>query len=248
MSDFLCSAGELACRAFLCQKVAKTVGSWYDDRGKGAFTVAEQETVRLYSRQNEKTLAQLERDGRIINSRTYVRLHFGDMAEHYLESYDWFTEEASRRVPRPADVQASIWCSISVENCLRPIPGTVVYVLEVPRDKVIYFDEEKWDYVLNRVYIPKDEADRAAYREHLRAMGIQSGFEILQGRWRGQYPQEEQRIRESWKRVFEIDNWTIFNVCGNIWEIRKEWIRRIVRPGEDLLALEKGAAGQTPQP
>ena len=26
------------------------------------------------------------------------------------------------------------------------------------------------------------------------------------------------------------------------------WIRRIVRPGEDLLALEKGAAGQTPQP
>lgn len=210
--------------------------------------MAEQETVRLYSRQNEKTLAQLERDGRIINNRTYVRLHFGDMAEHYLESYDWFTEEASRRVPRPADVQASIWCSISVENCLRPIPGTVVYVLEVPRDQVIYFDEEKWDYVLNRVYIPKDEADRAAYREHLRAMGIQSGFEILQGRWRGQYPQEEQRIRESWKRVFEIDNWTIFNVCGNIWEIRKEWIRRIVRPGEDLLALEKGAAGQTPQP
>ena len=48
-------------------------------------------TVKLYTRQNDKTLAQLERDGRIINQCAYVRLHFGDMADHYLESYDWFT-------------------------------------------------------------------------------------------------------------------------------------------------------------
>ena len=45
-------------------------------------------TVKLYTRQNDKTLAQLERDGRIINQRAYVKLHFGDMADHYLESYD----------------------------------------------------------------------------------------------------------------------------------------------------------------
>ncbi|MBQ5740060.1 MAG: DUF3841 domain-containing protein, partial [Oscillospiraceae bacterium] len=66
---------------------------------------------------------------------------------------------------------------------------------------------------------------------------IKSGFEILSGRYRGQFPQEEARIRESWKRVFEIDNWTIFNVCGNIWEIKKEWVKQIVRPGEALEGL-----------
>jgi len=37
--------------------------------------------------------------------------------------------------------------------------------------------------------------------------------------------------------VFTIDNWTIFNVCGNIWEIRQEWIKQIVRPGEPLEGL-----------
>jgi hypothetical protein len=195
------------------------------------------ETVKLYTRQNDKTLSQLERDGRIINQRAYVRLHFGDMAEHYLESYDWFTAEASKRVPKPADVQASIWCSISPNNCLKPIEGTVVYVLEVPEEQVIYFDEGKWDYVLNRIYIPADEADRALYKKQLTALGIKSGFEILSGRYRGQFPQEEARIRESWKRVFEIDNWTIFNVCGNIWEIKKEWVKQIVRPGEALEGL-----------
>ena len=194
-------------------------------------------TVKLYTRQNDKTLAQLERDGRIINQRAYVRLHFGDMAEHYLESYDWFTQEAAKRVPKPEDVSASIWCSISANNCLKPIPGTVVYVLEVPKAQVIYFDEGKWDYVLNRIYIPANEADREAYKKHLKALGVQNGFEFFQGRYKGMYPQEMERIRESWKRVFQIDNWTIFNVCGNIWEIREEWIRQIVRPGESLEGL-----------
>lgn len=195
------------------------------------------DTVKLYTRQNDKTLAQLERDGRIINQRAYVRLHFGDMADHYLESYDWFTQEAAKRVSKPEDVQASIWCSISPNNCLKPIPGTVVYVLKVPKEQVIYFDEGKWDYVLNRIYIPADEDDRLAYKKHLKALGVQNGFEFFQGRYRGMFPQEEERIRESWKRVFQIDNWTIFNVCGNIWEIRREWVRQIVHPGESLEGL-----------
>lgn len=194
----------------------------------------EQDTVRLYTRQNDKTLTQLERDDRIINQRAYVWMHFGDMAQHYLDSYDWFTAEAAKRVPKPDDVTASIWCSISAQNCLKPINGTVVYVLDVPKDKVIYFDEAKWDYVLNRIYIPADEDDRAAYKKHLNALGVQNGFEFFQGRYKGMYPREEERIRESWKRVFDIDNWTIFNVCGNIWEIRREWVQQIVRPGEPL--------------
>ena len=140
-----------------------------------------QDTVRLYTRQNDKTLLPLKRQGRIINQRIYVEMHFGDIAPLFLESYDWFTKEAARRVPKPEDVKAPIWCSISAENCLKPIDGTVVYVLEVPKEKVIYFDEAKWDYVLNRIYLPKDEQDAASYREHLKHLGISNGFEFFEG-------------------------------------------------------------------
>lgn len=190
--------------------------------------------VKLYTRQNDKTLYQLERDGRIINQRVYVELHFGDIAPIFMESYDWFTKEAAKRLPKPDDVQAPIWCSISAENCLKPIPGTVVYVLEVPEDHVIYFDDVKWDYVLNRIYLPKDEEDKKAYRQHLKEIGVENSFEFLSGKYKGMFPEEEARIRESWKRAFEIDNWTIFNVCGNLWEIRKEWVKKIVHPGETV--------------
>ena len=163
-----------------------------------------------------------------------MRLHFGDVADLFLESYEWFAREAAKRVPKPADAQLPIWCSISRENCLRAIEGTVVYVLEVPKDQVIYFDEGKWDYVLNRIYLPESQEDAAAYKAHLRALGVSDGFQFFQGRYAGKYPEEEARIRESWKRVFTIDHWGIFNVCGNLWEIRREWVRRIVRPGEPL--------------
>lgn len=190
--------------------------------------------VTLYTRQNDKTLRQLERDKRIINHRQYVQIHFGDIAPLFMESYDWFTKEASKRVPKPEDVHASIWCSISRENCLKPIPDTVVYKLEVPESQVIYFDEVKWDYVLNRIYLPKDEEDDKAYKQHVKDMGVDSRFDFLAGKCRYQYPEEDRKIKESWKRVFEIDNWTIYNVCGNIWEIKEEWVKRIIRPGEEV--------------
>lgn len=194
----------------------------------------EKKTVRLYTRQNDKTLYQLERDGRLINQRVYVELHFGDIAPLFMESYDWFTKEAAKRVPKPDDVKAPLWCSISAENCLKPIPGTVVYVLEVPEDRVIYFDDVKWDYVLNRIYLPKDKEDEQAYRRHLEEMGITNRFSFFDGPYKGMYPEEEARIKESWKRIFEIDDWTIFNVCGNLWEIKKAWVKQIVHPGEKI--------------
>ena len=193
-----------------------------------------EKTVTLYTRQNDKTLRQLKRDGRIINHRAYVEMHFGDIAPLFMESYDWFTKEAAKRVPKPGDVHAPIWCSISPDNCLKPIEGTVVYVLEVPEDKVMYFDDVKWDYVLNRIYLPDDEEDEKAYKQHLKDIGVSNGFEFFQGRYKGMYPEEEARIRESWKRAFRIDNWTIFNVCGNIWEIKREWVKRIIKPGEEV--------------
>ena len=195
----------------------------------------EEKVVRLYTRQNDKTLYQLERDGRIINQRAYVEMHFGDIAPLFMESYDWFTKEAAKRVAKPDDVHAPIWCSISADNCLKPIPGTIVYVLEAPEENVMYFDDVKWDYVLNRIYLPKDEEDAAAYKQHLEDIGVANGFEFFQGRYKGKYPEEERKIRESWLRCFEIDNWPIFNVCGNLWEVRKEWVKKVVRPGEAII-------------
>ena len=190
--------------------------------------------VRLYTRQNDKTLYALEHKGRIINEKRYVELHFGPDAELFLESYDWFTKEASKRLTKPEDVSAPIWCSVSTVGCLKPIEGTVVYVLEVPENQVIYFDNRKWDYVLNRIYLPKDEEDARLYEKHLEQLGVRDGFSFFVGKYRGMFPEEEKLIQRSWKRAFEIEDRSPFTITGNLWEIKKEWVKIIVYPGERI--------------
>ena len=194
----------------------------------------EQKTVKSIYRQNDRPDSDWSEMAGVINERSLCRTAFWRYRPLIMESYDWFTREAAKKVAKPEDVKAPIWCSISPDNCLKPIPDTVVYVLEVPQDQIIYFDDVKWDYVLNRIYLPKDDEDAAAYKRHLKEIGVENGFEFFEGRYKGMFPEEVERIRASWKRVFEIDNWTIFNVCGNIWEIKKEWVKRIVRPGESV--------------
>ena len=78
------------------------------------------DTVRLYTRQNDKTLLMLEHGGRILNQRVYVQLHFGDMAKHYLDCYDWFAREAAKLVPKPDYAELPIWCAVEAGRCLPP--------------------------------------------------------------------------------------------------------------------------------
>ena len=191
-------------------------------------------TVRLYTRQSDKTLLMLEHGGRIVNQRIYVQLHFGDMAGHYLDCYDWFAREAARLVPKPEGAELSIWCTPNVKNCLPPIEGTVVYALDVPEDRIVFFDDAKWDYVLNHRYLPLDDADEAAYRKHLQNIGVTNSFEFFEGRYAGKYPEEAARILESWKRVFDPIDHASPTVCGNVWEIGQDQIVRVFRPGETV--------------
>jgi len=42
------------------------------------------------------------------------------------------------------------------------------------------------------------------------------------------YARERREVMDSWPRVFEIDEWSIFKVQGNLWEIRPDMIREIL--------------------
>lgn len=197
--------------------------------------------VKLFTMQNAKTLHQLKRDGRFINNRMHVQLHLGDIAPYFIKKYDWLTRQAARRLPKPEDVHAPIWCAISPRSCMSPDQNSLVYCLEVPCDQILFFDNLKWDYVLNQLYIPRDEEDEKAYRKHLSDLGIPSRYDLSKDRYRNQFPEEIKRIEASWERIFDLEEWGIWNVCANIWEVREEWVRKIIYYGEeaDMEELER---------
>ena len=186
--------------------------------------------ITIWTRQDIRSLEDLRANGVYRVKRQYIEEQYGDIAEHYIKLYRWFTETASKIVPKPDGVCFPIWCSISYENMLRPIENTVCYELEVEKSQVIYFDGSKWDFVLNHRYLPKDENDDREYLEEMKKKGFKDIdiYSFIEGKYSYLYPLEKKRVMDSWFRIFEIDNWNIFTIQANIWEIRPEMIKNIL--------------------
>lgn len=195
------------------------------------------EYVNLYTRQHENSLFELDRKGEITNKKLYVLLHLDDTAPFFLEKYDHFVKMAAKIVPRTSDANYPIWCSVSKNNCLKPIDKTVVYAITVPKNEVIYFDGAKWDLVLNNQYISKDEKDENEFKEIVKAYGLEHSFDIFDRKYIGAFDDLKKKIVDSWSRIFEITDRSEFVVQANIWRIKKDWVKHIIHPGEDFFEI-----------
>lgn len=184
--------------------------------------------VILWTRQHKKSLEDLNVNGVIRIKEKHLEEKFEEITDYIVYLYKWFVNAAQRMVPRPEGVEFPIWCSISEENMLRPTVDEIVYVLEVDKKDIIYFDGSKWDYVLNHHYIAKDEKDALEYLNELEAKGFDNSFSFINEKTSHFYPQERKKVIDSWQRIFEIEKWDIFKVQANIWEIRPEMIKEIL--------------------
>ncbi len=186
------------------------------------------EKVTLWTRQHKNSLEELNNNGVIRIKRKHLEEKFDDITEYIVYLYKWFTAAAEKLVPKPDNVEFPVWCSVSEKNMLRPTVDEIVYVLEVNKSEIIYFDGSKWDYVLNHHYIPKNETDASEYAKELEAKGLENSFSFINEKTAHFYPQERKKIMESWYRVFEIEEWDVFKVQANIWEIKPEMIKDII--------------------
>lgn len=184
--------------------------------------------VTLWTRQDIKSLDYLKENGVIRIEKKHLVEKFDLISDHIIYLYKWFVDAADKIVPKPEGVEFPIWCSVSEEYMLRPTPTEVVYVIEVDKSEIIYFDGMKWDYVLNHHYIPRDEKDGEEYSRELENKGFKNSFSFIEGSTSHFYPEERKKIMDSWHRVFEIDQWDIFKIQANIWEIRPDMIKEIL--------------------
>ena len=190
--------------------------------------------VTLYTRQHENSLYELKKKGIITNKEIYVRMHMRDISDFFLEKYRLFVKMAEKIVPRDESTEYPIWCTVSKKYCLRPIDKEVVYELEVPKEEIIYFDGAKRDLVLNNLYIPIDKEDGENFSKEIAKLGVTDSFSFIDGKYKGMYPEIEKKIRESWQRIFIIDQFSEISIQANLWKIKGEWVKRIIRPGEEI--------------
>lgn len=180
------------------------------------------EKITLFTRQHQDARKILEQDGVFRMKPEWIMRKYGDISDHFMKSYDWLTHASAKRVPKPQGVTYPIWCNISEEYMLRAAPGESIFKLSISKDKIIYFDTLKWDYILNQMYIPIDEADRKDFQEELNKRGLANEFVLFSRDVARFYPNMVNRVKASWDRLFLIEDWNIFSVQANIWEIHLE--------------------------
>lgn len=107
-----------------------------------------------------------------------------------------------------------------------PSPDMVIMELELDPSIITKVDIFKWGTILNYSYIPTDEQDKKRHKDILTLYSISDTAAYMSQF----YPDIKRKIINSWNRLF-YDSITLgSNECyGNIWEIRKEWITRILR-------------------
>jgi len=190
--------------------------------------------VTLWTRQDIRSLEDLKKDGVFRIRRKHLIEKYDLIADYIIDLYLWFVNAADKMVPKPEGVEFPIWCSISEEYMLRPTDTEIVYVLEVDESEIIYFDGLKWDYVLNHHYVAKDDMDMEVYKIDIFNKGFKDSFSFLNESTSHFYPEEKKRVIDSWIRIFDIDQWDPFRIQANIWEIRPEMIKKILKKSDSI--------------
>lgn len=184
------------------------------------------EKIKIWTRQDISILDVLEKEKRYIVKKEYIEKKMEDCAKYYFEVYSWYTKKASEIVPKPHDVKYPVWVSVTSDFMLQQVPDTVILELLIDKDSVIVTDTEKWGRIVNLLYVPLSDEDENEYDKKLKNYGISNCSNAYMSSF---YPHLKNEIIKSWDRLFD-NSYSLSDLKqGTIWEVKKEWIQRIIK-------------------
>ena len=182
--------------------------------------------LTVWTRQSEKILQDLNENNRYIVKREYIQEKMEEHSNLYLDVYNWYASRAQKIVPKPDDVVYPIWVSVTENSKLGPSEEHVFLELEVDRSDLVIIDQEKWGYIVNYMYLPKDKQDEAEHDALLARYQTHDTAAYLSPF----YPAIKTKIIKSWDRLFDDEVIAYHDMLGTLWEIKPEWIRQIIHP------------------
>ena len=183
--------------------------------------------ITLYTSQPDGIIEKL-RDGEPHRARLeFIREKYGEAAQVFLNAYAWFTAQASKLLPRPAEAESAVWAFADLRFLERGV-GSGILELEVPRNEAVFFSMRDWNRILNLRYLGSKPAEEAAFEDKLRRHGIAYEGDIFLKPF---YPQLKSELLRSWERLFRHHEATargekpgIADLQAGLWEIRPQWV------------------------
>lgn len=182
---------------------------------------------RLWTAQTKPVLDCILKEGRAVAKTAYVDQKYQEAAWVFQEAYGFFRKALAERLPAPEGAETPYWLQCS-ERFVFQGAGSWLLELAVPQERVLLFEREKWEKVLNLSYIGKDAAEEAAFSEELLRAGLSTSFEAFATPF---YPMQKQKIKKSWERLFERTAEEPDKLAAAVWEIRKEDLVRYQEAG-----------------
>ena len=192
--------------------------------------------IKLWTRQNRAILEILERDGVYHAKKDVIQQKFGGCADVVLKAYNWYVQKAKTLIPMPEGSQYPIWLSTCEEFGMRLTEDNVILEIEVDSEKALIFDMEKWSYIVNFWYLPRDDNDKENHEMELKRYGISNEASIFLNNY---HPFLRSKVEKSWEGLFD-DGFKLSDLTvATLWEIRSEWITKIIESEDDMDASSK---------
>ena len=182
--------------------------------------------ITVWTKQNENVVKELKRTSRYTAKKEYILKDLDEHAYLVLEVYDWLVKNTPNISKKPYDAEYPVWVSLKKEAAMLPSSGAVILELKLEPSLITMININKWEAILNYSYIPADEQDAENHRHLLEQYGVSSDTKAYMSQF---YPQIKRGIIDSWSRLFD-DSIVLGGdeKYGIIWEVREEWISRII--------------------
>lgn len=179
--------------------------------------------ISVWTKQHESILPQLEKSGRYVARRECILKN--EDSQLMQPAYEWLAKKLPQQ-HRPSDADYPIWLSLKAEGTMLHSPNTVLLELEIDESLMTKINVAKWGAINNFSYIPANEADALRHANQMDAYGL-SDARVCMTQF---YPDLKQEIVCSWDRLFDAQVQLGGPLCyGLVWEVKKEWIKKISR-------------------
>ncbi|HMA60955.1 MAG TPA: DUF3841 domain-containing protein [Halanaerobiales bacterium] len=176
---------------------------------------------KVWTRQHKNVLNELKNKGVYKVKERYIRKKLDTCADIYLDVYKWLRNQVSKRMDIPKKAKYPIWLTVEEDLKLPMADGYVFFELEIPKDKIMVFDMAKWDYIVNYLYLPKNDEDRKRFKEKLDKYNISVESDIYLEDF---YPMLKREMTSSWERLFDESIQLSDQKVGISWELKEEWV------------------------
>lgn len=180
-----------------------------------------------WTRQVPQVWEEIQKTGRYKAKEEYIRAKNDTIADYYLKLYEWYTKKSREHISIPEDAEYPVWFSLTEDFRLQKIQNTVILKVEIPEDKVLIIDMERWDYRGNLMYVPKNKKDREDFEKELMKYDIADETALAGSAKGNYYPLLKRKVIDSWERLFTMPPESLEKGFATTWEIRREWVKEV---------------------